>query len=249
LCSKLHLEKYPILSTSIADETILKWKGYLPWKGHLPQQYLDVVDDDFVEELSHTDTIVLVADIRRSQDLMTYSPDVEFFRNQIFEFITKMREIVKSNYGIFDKFTGDGILCYFNDGLCKKIGKDYYRQMIHACREIMEFSTPFFDEWIKHIRKLPPNSSGIALGIDSGTVKFKDMDNHLFAIGDSIVWANRMSSVGKKGEIVLNNIPYHKVREFLPDENFESVDSITKGGESFTAHKLKLPIKNNNNDE
>ena len=244
LCSKLNLEKFPMLANSNMEATYSK--NYMMWMGHLPWQAINIVDNNFVEELSRTDSIVLVADIRKSQDLMTYSPNADFFRDKTLEFITKMRKIIKSNYGIFDKFTGDGFLCYFNDSLCKRLGKDYYKQMMKSCQEIMCFSTTFFNEWIKHIRKLPPNSSGLTLGIDSGVVKFKNLENHLFAIGDAIVWANRMSSIGKKEEIILNNIPYHKVKEFTDEINFETIESTTKGGEGFTAYKLKLPIKINN---
>jgi class 3 adenylate cyclase len=151
-----------------------------------------------------------------------------------------MRKIIKDNYGVFDKFTGDGFLCYFNSHLCEQLGKDYYEQLIKACKEIMDFSNSFFSDWVKNIRKLPPNSSGLTIGIDSGVVKFRDLDNHLFAIGESIVWANRMSSAGEKEEIVLNNIPYHKINDSQQDIEFESIQNVTKGGESFTAYKMKI---------
>lgn len=241
LSKQLKLKIFPSLASSNSEETYTR--NYIRWKGHLPYQAIDIVNDDFIENLSITNTIVIVADIRKSQDLMTYSPNADFYRDKILEFTTKMRSIIKSNYGIFDKFTGDGFLCYFNSMLCDKFGKDYYKQMMKSCQEIIDFSIPFFDEWIKHIRKLPPNSSGIAIGIDSGIIKFRDLDNHLFAIGDSIVWANRMSNVGKKNEIILNNIPYHKIKEYFNDLNVEMIESSTKGGECFSAYKLKLPLK------
>ena len=222
-------------------------KSHIRWKGHLHPQVIDGMNDNLMEELSNTDTVVLVGDIRKSQDLMTYSPNEDFFKNTMLDYVAQLRKIIISNYGIFDKFIGDGFVTHFNSSICEKFGKDYYRQMIKSCQEIIEFSTPFFNEWIKHIRKLPPNSSGLALGIDSGIIKFKNLENHLFAIGDAIVWANRMSSIGKKEEIILNNIPYHKVKEFANENDFETIESTTKGGEGFTAYKLKLPIKTNNN--
>ncbi|MFC2132862.1 adenylate/guanylate cyclase domain-containing protein [Bacteroidota bacterium] len=238
LCRKLKLSIPPIISSSSSDGYYSK--NNIRWRGHLPSVVLPHMNQEFINELSDSDTIVLVADIRKSQDLMTYGPSADFFRDKILEFTTEMREIIKNNYGIFDKFTGDGFLCYFNSHLCEQLGKDYYEQLIKACKEIMDFSNSFFSDWVKNIRKLPPNSSGLTIGIDSGVVKFRDLDNHLFAIGESIVWANRMSSAGDKEEIILNNIPYHKINDSQKNIEFESIKNVTKGGESFTAYKMKL---------
>lgn len=238
LCLKLNLDVFPTFISSSGEGSY--HMNNIRWKGHLPWQAIDLVDKNFIEKISSADTIVLVADIRKSQDLMTYGPSPDFFRDKILEFTSQMRKIIKDNYGIFDKFTGDGFLCYFNSHLCTELGKDYYVQLIKACKEIMEFSNSFFEEWVKHIRKLPPNSSGLTIGIDSGVVKFRDLNNHLFAIGDSIVWANRMSSAGKKEEIILNNIPYHIINESNEDVEFVSFENVTKGGESFTCYKMKL---------
>lgn len=238
LCKKLNLDIFPNIISSSGEGSY--HMNNIRWKGHLPWQAIDLMDDDFVNQMSSTDTIVLVADIRKSQDLMTYGPSADFFRDKILDFTTEMRKIIKDNYGVFDKFTGDGFLCYFNSHLCEKLGKDYYEQLIKACNEIMDFSSSFFSDWVKNIRKLPPNSSGLTIGIDSGVVKFRDLDNHLFAIGESIVWANRMSSAGEKEEIVLNNIPYHKINDSQQDIEFESIQNVTKGGESFTAYKMKI---------
>ena len=238
LCKKLKLDVFPEIVSSSGEGSY--HKNNIRWRGHLPWQAIDLISDGFVEKISSSDTIVLVADIRKSQDLMTYGPDADFFRDKILEFTTEMRKIIKNNYGIFDKFTGDGFLCYFNSYLCEQFNKDYYDQLVIACQEIMNFSSSFFNDWVKHIRKLPPNSSGLTIGIDSGIVKFRDLDNHLFAIGDSIVWANRMSSAGLKEEIVLNNIPYFKLADKNKGLQFESFKNTTKGGESFTAYKMNI---------
>ena len=238
LCQQLDLEVFPNIISSTGEGAY--HKNNIRWKGHLHWQAIDLIADGLVDEMSSTDTIVLVADIRKSQDLMTYGPDEDFFRDKILEFTSKIREIIKANFGIFDKFTGDGFICYFNSYLSVQFGLDYYEQLIHSCREIKEFSDSFFNEWIKHIRKLPPNSSGLAMGIDSGIVKFRDLENHLFAIGDSIVWANRMSSAGEKGEIILNNIPYNRIKEKGITIEFENFTNTTKSGESFMAYKMKI---------
>lgn len=236
LLQKLKIKIRPHVVYSSGQSAFKKYE--IRWRGHLPWQALSLINKTFIEDLSKSDTLVIVADIRKSQDLMTYGPDADFFRDKIIEFTEATRKIIKENYGIFDKFTGDGFLCYFNSNLCEKFGFNYYKQMLKAVNEIMSFAEPFFEEWIKHIRKLPPNSSGLTIGIDSGNVIFRDLDNHLFAIGDSIVWANRMSSAGKKGEIIVNNLPYHRIREIDPTKHFETIENTTKGGDAFTAYKM-----------
>lgn len=235
---KLDLDVLPTLMASSGQNGY--HKNSIRWKGHLHEEAIDFIAEGLVSKMSDTDTIVLIADIRKSQDLMTYGPDADFFRDKILEFTTEMRRIIKNHYGVFDKFTGDGFLCYFNSHLCERFGVDYYEQVVKSCNEIMQFSEAFFKDWVKNIRKLPPNSSGLTIGIDSGIVKFRDLDNHLFAIGDSIIWANRMSSSGEKGEIILNNIPYHQIKEKCSKLEFESFVRTTKGGESFVAYKMKI---------
>ncbi len=238
VCRQLSLEVLPtfISSSEGSDYHV----NSIRWKGHLHLEAIDFIPDGLVKNMSTSDTIVLVADIRKSQDLMTYGPDADFFRDKILEFTTEMRQIIKDHYGVFDKFTGDGFLCYFNSHLCERFGVDYYEQFVKACNDIMTFSESFFKEWVKNIRKLPPNSSGLTIGVDSGIVKFRDLDNHLFAIGDSIIWANRMSSAGEKGEIILNNIPYHKIKEKCEHIKFDNFCKTTKSGESFVAYKMKI---------
>jgi hypothetical protein len=70
-------------------------------------------------------------------------------------------------------------------------------------------------------------------------VNFQDVDSHLIAVGDSIIWANRMASAGHAGDVVLNNLLYaelkdHENLEFVP------VEAKTKAGETFRARFLRF---------
>ena len=67
-----------------------------------------------------------------------------------------------------------------------------------------------------------------------------DLDNQLFAIGDACVWATRMNSAGNKGDVILNNLPYHVLSKTLNGNNCEKITSITKGGEHFSAYRLQI---------
>ena len=49
-----------------------------------------------------------------------------------------------------------------------------------------------------------------------------------------------MNSAGMKGDLVLNNIPYQHVSHILNENNCEKINSITKGGEHFSAYRLQI---------
>lgn len=121
-------------------------KNVLKWAAQLPNDVIPKIDDAYIENMSRYDTLVVVGDIRRSQDLMTYGSSPEIYRDKIIEFMNRTREILKNNCGLYDRFTGDGFIAYFNKYMCEQEGKDYYEMMIKACREILNFSNPFFED-------------------------------------------------------------------------------------------------------
>lgn len=215
-------------------------KNVLKWAAQLPDEVVDKIDDAYIDRMSKSDTLVVVGDIRRSQDLMTYGSNPDIYREKIIEFMDRTRQILKSNCGLYDRFTGDGFIAYFNEYMCEQEGKDYYEMMLKSCREILEFSNPFFNEWVKLLRRIPEMEIGLCIGVDSGMVSFKDLNNQLFAIGDACVWATRMNSAGEKGDIILNNIPYQVLSSSLNGNNCNKINSITKGGEHFSAYRLKI---------
>ena len=79
---------------------------------------------------------------------------------------------------------------------------------------------------------------GLSLGIDSGRVSYKEIEGQFFAIGDACVWATRMCNAGKRGDIVFNNIPYHRIAPFGADAFSEEIESVSKNGESFKAYRI-----------
>lgn len=215
-------------------------KNVLKWAAQLPDAVIPKIDEAYISNMSSFDSLVVVGDIRRSQDLMTYGSNPNVYRDKIIEFMNRTREILKSNCGLYDRFTGDGFIAYFNKYMCEQEGKDYYEMMLKSCREILEFSNPFFEEWAHLLRRIPETDIGLCIGVDSGIVSFKDLDNQLFAIGDACVWATRMNSAGNKGDVILNNLPYHVLSKVLNGNNCEKINSITKGGEHFSAYRLQI---------
>ncbi len=209
------------------------------WDTHLPHHMLKDMPEYLEDEISRTRTIVVVGDIRKSQDLMTYSLSADYFRDRIIEFTQQSRYLIKKNIGIFDKFTGDGFLAYFNEYVCRQAGKDFIQCFLNFTQEMMEFSSDHFSRWTKSIRKLPVGSSGLTIGADIGQIEYKEIEGHLLAIGDTIVWSNRVCSAGKSNEVVLNNILYNLVKHYYQTTEFETREAKTSAGESFTAYVMK----------
>ena len=211
---------------------------YYKWLGQLPNKAIDKIDEDFIKKMSASDTIAVVADIRRSQDLITYGTSPEIYQREIMSFIKEVRSIINKHVGIYDRFTGDGFVAHFNKYLCSQAKTDYYDMMIAACREIMDYSIELFSRWSSKLRKKPQVEIGLSIGIDSGQISFVDVDNQLFAIGNSCVWATRMSDAGNSGDIIYNNIPHTFALENAKGIEFEEVLGKTKTGEEFKGYKV-----------
>ena len=222
--------------TAMPHEQLFRMKQKEKWKGQIPETIIkDFPNPALMMNMSQADTLVVVGDIRRSQELMTYGESPNYYREQIVKFIKQVRKIVLDANGIFDKFTGDGFIVYFNQYVCELTESNCYQMMLKACREIQSYSEEFFDEWSKQIRKVPVERIGLSIGIDSGKVNYKVIDNQLYAIGDACVWATRMCDAGQHGSVVFNNIPYHRISPFGREGFSKEIISTTKNGESFGA--------------
>ena len=236
LQSRIKLDYMPILCKSSGEGKFhynnVKWDGCFPW------QICDQVDKKLLNLLSKSETVVIIGDIRKSQDLITYAVNPDMYRKRMILFIDKVKQIVLQHMGIFDKFTGDGFISYFNASLLQKFHKQLYETVIDVCILIQKESKPFFEKWQQSLQKISQESIGLSIGVDSGIMNFID-DRMLFAIGTPAVWATRMCAAGSAGDIILNNIPHTKILNSQLSLNFEEVLGITKTGEKFKAFKIK----------
>src|SRR5712692_8069128 len=67
---------------------------------------------NFLEE-KQCRAFVMSVDIRRSTELMLKARDPQQFAYFLTTICVELERIVKDHYGVFDKFTGDGILAFF----------------------------------------------------------------------------------------------------------------------------------------
>ncbi len=252
LVQKLQIEVKPVLMNSSMDGAL--HMNYVKWKSHVHWTVIDTMSVEYLELISNEDSIVVVVDIRHSQDLITYSPSPEVFRDNLLNFIEECKNIIKNNYGIFDRVTGDGFICYFNKELCRKFNKDYYSCMHNACEHILELAEKTFQNWASLLRKVPEEEIGVSIGVDSGIVHYSEKDDQLFAISEASVWATRMCNEGKAGQIVINNIPFNYLSKSDQPFIFNEIKCIAKNGEKFLAHTLeysetKIRSINENEDQ
>lgn len=170
-----------------------------------------------------------------------FAADPESFSRYVTSFVEGTRTRIRDHHGLFDKFTGDGFIAYFNEAFCSwdRRPRDHVKCFLDFARDERDFVTALFGEWTATLRKVPSTTVGLALGADVGTVHFQDLNDHLVAVGNPIVWASRMASAANGGELLVNNQLYVQLRE-SPDLRFEPREDRTKAGESFVAQHLRF---------
>ena len=61
---------------------------------------------------------------------MTYAQDSETYTKYMADFIEKTQQLVLKHNGIFDKFTGDGFVAYFNEEICSSCAYFQMQQLL-----------------------------------------------------------------------------------------------------------------------
>lgn len=158
--------------------------------------------EDFLslfQDKTPCDAVVVSIDIRRSTELMLKARKPELFSEFITDLTHKLSESIINNLGIFDKFTGDGILSFFPKFYS---GDHAIIRAIKAAQECHEIfsehynsSRECFSVFIKDV--------GLGIGIDFGNVTLVNTTNELTVVGVPVVYACRMSSA-KAGTTILN---------------------------------------------
>lgn len=151
------------------------------------------------QDAKSCDSVVISIDIRRSTELMLKARKPELFSKFITDLSQKLSEIIISNFGIFDKFTGDGILAFFPKFYSGEEAIIRALKAAEECHIIFEKhyndSRECFNVFIKDI--------GLGIGIDYGNITLVNTRNELTVVGIPVVYACRMSGA-KAGNTILN---------------------------------------------
>jgi len=135
-------------------------------------------------------SVVVSIDIRRSTDLMLKARTPQLYANFITGLTNKLSEVIKQNFGIFDKFTGDGILAFFPDFFS---GKDLIYHALLAAQQCHDIFNLHYNEH-RSTFNVFISDIGLGIGIDYGTVSLVNSGSELTVVGIPVVYACRMSS-------------------------------------------------------
>jgi len=131
---------------------------------------------------------VMSVDIRRSTDLMLKAVNSYRYVCFIRGLTEQLESIILNHYGVFDKFTRDGILAYFPDGDCPGSGIQNSCLAAQACHD---FFRRYYPENYTTFQAVPV--TGLGIGIDYGEV-IVELINHTYTIvGHPVVYAYRLS--------------------------------------------------------
>lgn len=182
------------------------------------------------------DAVVVSIDIRRSTELMLKARKPELFSKFITELSRKLSENIISNYGIFDKFTGDGILAFFPKFYS---GDEAIIRALKASEECHEiFNTHYHDS--KFCFNVFINDVGLGIGIDYGNVTLVNTSNELTVVGIPVVYACRMSGA-KAGDTILNQ-PAKEEIERLSSSQIKFTDATIQIKNEGTAEVYKVDV-------
>ncbi|XDD52168.1 adenylate/guanylate cyclase domain-containing protein [Leptospira sp. WS92.C1] len=172
------------------------------------------------------DAVVFSLDIRRSTDLMLDARTPEMYSKFISKLTNTLKQCVLENYGVFDKFTGDGILAFFSK---KYTGE---QAILYALRASIEAHRIFRDLILENRNSfnILLDEIGLGIGIDFGSVYGYETNSDFSIVGSPVVYACRFSGT-LAGSTLLNIGAIEELKQIIPEDCL----SLTE---------TKLPIKN-----
>lgn len=150
-------------------------------------------DEEFANQFLEKDefnAVILSIDIRRSTELMLKAKSPQFYAEFINTLLDELIESVKSNFGIYDKFTGDGFLAFFPDFYSGEEAILHALLCADECREIFD---AVFSAY-KNDFDIDPEITGIGAGIDTGSVFKSGLEMEYTVVGKPVVYACRLSA-------------------------------------------------------
>jgi hypothetical protein len=158
----------------------------------------------------------------------------EDFAHFIMGLCRKLSEIIITNYGIFDKFTGDGILAFFPDFYS---GPDAGLLAVDAALKCHAF----FEEHYKAHRNCFTSilrDIGLGIGIDSGPTFMVKIQGSLTLVGTPVVYTCRMSGAPAT-ETLLNQPGFEEIFEkYSTYFNFEETALDIKNEGKILAYRI-----------
>jgi len=131
---------------------------------------------------------VMSIDIRRSSALMLKARTAKAFAEFVTVLCDELKKIVINHYGVFDKFTGDGVLAYFPDFYSGEHAGILAANAALACHAF--FKKYYADS--RHLFTLIPIDIGLGIGVDFGEVHIIRVVDSITVVGQAVVYACRL---------------------------------------------------------
>lgn len=153
-----------------------------------------------------TTAYVMAVDIRRSTELMLQSREPRLFVSFLNQVCRKLVNIVFAHRGVFEKFTGDGVLAFFPEVFT---GKDAGLQAVTAAEAC---HCAWTEEYLAHRKCFQTVllDVGLGIGIDYGTIHIARFGDGVAIIGSPVVYACRMANA-EAGMTVSNQVAYESL--------------------------------------
>jgi len=149
---------------------------------------------------------VMSVDIRRSTDLMLKARTAKAYAGFITGLCNLLKEIVIAHHGVFDKFTGDGILAFFPKFYT---GEDAgFRAVLAAADCHAAFAAHY--ELHRNTFVAVAKRVGLGIGIDRGDVHLVQVADGLTVVGTPVVYACRMGAT-LANTTLLNQPAYEEI--------------------------------------
>jgi class 3 adenylate cyclase len=147
-------------------------------------------------------------DIRRSTELMLKARSPQLFAEFITDLCNGLMEIVMRHHGVVDKFTGDGILCFFPEFFSGPDAGYFALAAADACHAA--FGSHYrarrnsFQSVLRDV--------GLGIGIDYGSCHLVQVAGGLTIVGSPVVYACRLGGA-PAGTTLLNQPAYERISE------------------------------------
>ena len=179
---------------------------------------------------------VMAVDIRRSTELMLKARSPEDFAQFVTTLCDDLMSVITEHFGVFDKFTGDGVLAFFPDFYT---GPDAAYYAVAAADRCHASFTAHYQRFRRSFTSVL-TGVGLGIGLDYGSVHLVQMGGGLTVVGGPVVYACRLS--GAPSGVTLVNQPAYEVisdgfgaRCFI---NETTLDIKHEGG--MVAYEVKL---------
>lgn len=163
---------------------------------------------DLFEKSESCNAVIISVDIRRSTELMLKAREPQLYADFITSLCVKLTNIILGNYGVFDKFTGDGILAFFPEFYSGQDSSYWALKAAYECHNC--FLTHYRAK--RSCFKSILIDVGLGIGIDYGMSHLVKIQDGLTVIGTPVVYACRLSGA-QAGQTLLNQAAYEVTSE------------------------------------